>query len=107
MWSFLRRFDDVSFVGLMIPPCRSGGASFIGYSSERHKDNRINIGAEMLKKSVDAGNLEAMIYYGKLQIKGGYTIKKNIDAVNIASRRSPNLSFTIDIEKSRPTTYYY
>jgi len=27
--------------------------------------------------------------------------------VNIASRRSPNLSFTIDIEKSRPTTYYY
>ncbi|CAG8453817.1 6246_t:CDS:2 [Scutellospora calospora] len=53
---------------------------FSGYSFKRHKDNRMNIGAEMLKKSVDARNLEAMIYYGKLQIKGGYTIKKNIDA---------------------------
>ncbi|RIB04530.1 kinase-like domain-containing protein [Gigaspora rosea] len=135
---------------------------FAGHSIERHKNNSIKIGVEMLKKSVDAGNLEAMNYYGKLLIKGGYTVKKDVNAgrelinraneikistcsdnrnklssvsmkknnastlensgiisemktrslsapskpINLASRRSANLSLTIDTEKLRLITYY-
>ncbi|CAG8460035.1 30307_t:CDS:2 [Gigaspora margarita] len=137
---------------------------FMGHSIERHKNNSIKIGAEMLKKAVDAGNLEAMNYYGKLLIKGGYTVKKDVNAgrelinraneikistcsnnrnklssvsmekiknnasilenseitnemktrtliapskpTNLASRRSANLSLTIDTEKLRLITYY-
>ncbi|CAG8489352.1 15554_t:CDS:2 [Cetraspora pellucida] len=138
---------------------------FTGHSAERHKNNTMNIGAEMLKKSADAKNLDAMGYYGKLLIKGGYTVKKDVNAgrellnrvneirissclnnrnhlssvsmektksntstqgnpvivnsqmktrtlsapskpVNIALRRSPKLSLTIDTEKLRSITYY-
>ncbi|CAG8515252.1 7993_t:CDS:2 [Dentiscutata erythropus] len=137
---------------------------FTGHSIERHKNNSMNIGAEMLKKAVDAGNIEAMTYYGKLLMKGGYTVKRDVNAgrelikrvdeikiltcsnsrnnlasvsmkktksnvstlensvitskmktrtlsapskpTNIASRRSANLSLTIDTEKLRLTTYY-
>ncbi|CAG8677507.1 31370_t:CDS:2, partial [Racocetra persica] len=42
---------------------------FTGYSAERHKNNPISIGAEMLKKAADAENLDAMSYYGRLLIK--------------------------------------
>ncbi|CAG8767346.1 14447_t:CDS:1, partial [Racocetra fulgida] len=78
-------------------------------------NNPISIGAEMLKKAADAANLDAMSYYGRLLIKGGYTVKKDVNAgrellnrvneIKISARlNSRNNLSSVSMEKANSNT---